>query len=1067
MRTNTDIKINGYTFYGRKREGGIGGGVGIIVRNDILHKTAPHISNRNLEIMWISVRRKNLPPLLIGTYYGKQESRTSKNEIEYEMMLLTEEIEDMKKEGEVVIAMDGNAKIGLLGEEVSRNGKLLLQVFENTNLKIMNRNEKCNGKITRKNTKNDEEISAIDFIVTSEEVEKWFTSITIDEEGLLKVKGRNETDHNTISLNLNINNIDGSKPTKKTEWNIRASAEKWALYRDELNKRCKKATEIITDPSKPIEQRYKQWFGEIETAARLTIGKTTFKETGNKKASKEIKELSNKKRILKKEIQSENDKEMKKQLIMEYKTLQEKILDKMTKEKTQSITHQFEKMMSDKSRNSFWREKKKMSKNSTLDSLIIKNNEGIRQFNPDSIKEEAAKYYENLYREKPIIPDPYHNEVKDKIVKYTADRQYENLEINRTPDIKEIHEIINNKANGKSTPDIKNEMLKRPGETMTKFIYPMIETIWNEEKIPKIWKKGKITSIWKGKGDKELLDNHRGITTSPAIGTILDTLIDDRIEKTVPFTQAQGGGKKGASTCDHLFIIRSIIDITIKEKKETYITFYDVSKAFDNADNDDMLSIMWDKGFRGKAWRILKNLSKDLTATIKTRFGLTREIAMEIGGKQGSRLTGRLFSKMIDILAEEFETSDEGFKMNNEFRLSILLWVDDVVSCANGIEEQKIMLKKINDFAVRHKLKWGNEKCKYMKVGKHKDEQNKWKIGEMEIQECISYKYLGDIISNDGKNLKNIEARKEKINASTITINTIAESDILNRIESAVLIELHEKVNIPGLLANCESWNLNKGETVEIERIETQAIKYLFDLPIHTPTPALLFTFGILYTESRIEQKQILYLHKILSRGQSHWTKMILETLKDKKTGWYKSMIEKLNKYGLETDFETIKSTTLNDWKRKVKNEIEKKNTERLKQELHKKDKESSTLKTKTASIAKHISEQSYYRKPQQEILGCTKHETKTLIIARYGMLQCGKNFKGSMSEFCDQCKILDDEDHRLNYCKKYIDINFYNAVKKVDFNMVYSRDMNELREILPRIGNVWNTRNAHGTMNN
>ena len=93
--------------------------------------------------------------------------------------------------------------------------------------------------------------------------------------------------------------------------------------------------------------------------------------------------------------------------------------------------------------------------------------------------------------------------------------------------------------------------------------------------------------------------------------------------------------KKGASMCDHLFIIRSIIDITIKEKKETYITFYDVSKAFDNADNDDMLSIMWDKGFRGKAWRILKNLSKDLTATIKTRFGLTREIAMEIGGKQG------------------------------------------------------------------------------------------------------------------------------------------------------------------------------------------------------------------------------------------------------------------------------------------------------------------------------------------------------------------------------------------------------------------------------------------------
>ena len=40
---------------------------------------------------------------------------------------------------------------------------------------------------------------------------------------------------------------------------------------------------------------------------------------------------------------------------------------------------------------------------------------------------------------------------------------------------------------------------------------------------------------------------------------------------------------------------------------------------------------------------------------------------------------------------------------------------------------------------------------------KHRKQQNEWKLGEMTIDECTSYKYLGDIISNDGKNTKNIE----------------------------------------------------------------------------------------------------------------------------------------------------------------------------------------------------------------------------------------------------------------------------------------------------------------------
>ena len=76
---------------------------------------------------------------------------------------------------------------------------------------------------------------------------------------------------------------------------------------------------------------------------------------------------------------------------------------------------------------------------------------------------------------------------------------------------------------------------------------------------------------------------------------------------------------------------------------------------------------MWENGLKGKAWRILKELSTDLKANVKTRYGITEEIDMDIGGRQGSRLTGRMFAKMMDLLAEEILLSGEGVHLDDNF----------------------------------------------------------------------------------------------------------------------------------------------------------------------------------------------------------------------------------------------------------------------------------------------------------------------------------------------------------------------------------------------------------------
>ena len=323
LRSNIGMQIKGYQFYGRKREGKNGGGVAILVRNDIIDKVIPHISDRPIELMWISIRRQNKEPLFLGVHYGKQESRTNKEEIENEMALLKEEIREMNNEGEIVIAMDANAKVNLINEGISRNGYHILKVFQDEDIQMLNGSAKCEGAITRKNTKNVNEISAIDFVVASHDAAEMINKVIIDESGTYKIKGRHETDHNTFLIKININKLDKQKVVRKTDWNMRASSEKWSQFDDELKKRQSEAQNTLENKEIDFDVRYKQWYNELDMAARLTIGKTTFKAGGKEKFSNEVKELQKRKKVMKNEIRDENDQERKSALIIEFKQIKE------------------------------------------------------------------------------------------------------------------------------------------------------------------------------------------------------------------------------------------------------------------------------------------------------------------------------------------------------------------------------------------------------------------------------------------------------------------------------------------------------------------------------------------------------------------------------------------------------------------------------------------------------------------------------------------------------------------------------------------------------------------------
>ena len=60
--------------------------------------------------------------------------------------------------------------------------------------------------------------------------------------------------------------------------------------------------------------------------------------------------------------------------------------------------------------------------------------------------------------------------------------------------------------------------------------------------------------------------------------------------------------------------------------------------------------------------------------------------------------------------------------------------------------------------------------------------------------------------------------------------------------------------------------------------------------------------------------------------------------------------------------------------------------------------------------------------------------------MSMFGMLDCANNFKnGNGGELCSVCNVTDDENHRINFCSKFQNVNLYNSPMKFDFRSIYS----------------------------
>ena len=129
-----------------------------------------------------------------------------------------------------------------------------------------------------------------------------------------------------------------------------------------------------------------------------------------------------------------------------------------------------------------------------------------------------------------------------------------------------------------------------------------------------------IINIDKDKNNKELLLIKRGISLSNNICKLFERVINNRIKGTLRFTEAQAGTRENRAAIDQIFTLKAISQNRISKGQPTCIAFIDLEKAFDKTWVQGAFFNLWNRGIKGKIWRLMLKVKQNRKTTILTRF---------------------------------------------------------------------------------------------------------------------------------------------------------------------------------------------------------------------------------------------------------------------------------------------------------------------------------------------------------------------------------------------------------------------------------------------------------------
>ena len=418
-----------------------------------------------------------------------------------------------------------------------------------------------------------------------------------------------------------------------------------------------------------------------------------------------------------------------------------------------------------------------------------------------------------------------------------------NPELNQQITVEEVQAAIKHLKSGKSPGEdnILNEFFKCSTPTVVEAITAYFNLIFDSGIIPNCWGKGIIIPIYKNKGTQSSPDNYRGITLISSFCKLFTSVLNRRLQKYIDsyniLNQEQAGFRQNNSTADHVFALKTILDLYLSRKKELFCAFIDYRKAFDSIDRDALWLKLYQHNINGKFLTVIQNIYRQAVSQVRWAGNNSTIFTCKLGVRQGDNLSPVLFSLYLNDLVSFLDQKCRGLSQLSELthkymdtdtlyyhlKLFILLYADDTVILSDTAEDLQEGLIAMEEYCKLWALQINTEKTKVcIFTRKRKLAPNNFLFNGDSLEIVNSFNYLGVAFSSSGRFALHLANR---VSASRKAVFSLLQKIRKFQLPIDLSLYLFDMLIVPVMFYGIEVWGYEN-----LEQFEKIHLKFCKDL---------------------------------------------------------------------------------------------------------------------------------------------------------------------------------------------------------------------------------------------
>ena len=476
----------------------------------------------------------------------------------------------------------------------------------------------------------------------------------------------------------------------------------------------------------------------------------------------------------------------------------------------------------------FWKEVKQLRKEGGRREETVKDLNGQMLTEGEAVQKRWVEHFEELLN--------YEDNREARITAVAFEQGVPRMgRKNEAPVTKgEVEVALRTMRTGKAAglDGIQAECLKKGGVAVVEWLVRLLNICFEAGEVPADWRMAAIVPIYKGKGEKHVCGNYRGISLLSMVGKLFGRVLINRIRDGTEeaLKEEQCGFRRGRGCVDQVFVVRQGCEKYLAKGKDSFWAFMDLEKAYDRVDRGALWRTLSLYGIGGKLLSAVKSFYVDSRACVRVGNQESDSFQVRVGLRQGCVMSPWLFNVFMDGVVREVNIRlgerGLGFIEGNgeqEWVINQVLFADDTALVADSEEGLQQLVTEFGRVCDRRKLKVNVGKSKVMRCTRSANRGGlNVDLGGERLEEVESFRYLGSQVARNGEIKEEVKFRVGEAGKAMGGMKKIWKNRDLGM---GVKRGLYESVIVPTALYAAETWGMKTADKKRLDVMEMRALR--------------------------------------------------------------------------------------------------------------------------------------------------------------------------------------------------------------------------------------------------